>query len=552
MLIKCLKKKYLLLFFILFSFEIGYSKDSFLLTYPEVIMMKESNRNIYFRTISKALLKFKTRSEKRNKTVFQILFQTVYAAGGYRCVSGGAPVAAGQQCGLQSYAGYTCETGFKICNPFLYGVKPDGNNDPADNKPFCYPNSISDLSQKCFDNIIVVRDSDFEPVFKLAGNESAYNQFVEDMDKICHHVDYRNKAPIVDIVEGPRTLRKACLTVRRQTDHNRKKLLKGFPPITIVAPCTSGNCSDENTGAMTHPSSGGIVPEDCEIELGGEKVNCNSKSLTQRTWDGVKKMVCLHQKSSYDFCPSSAQDRSANSINGYLERVEIAADIMGLDKRQLACLTLAKSGFDKNAFSNDFRKGLAQLTTTSAKQYSNRIKQSYQTEWTEFQDRTGENFPLMFVESSNITNGHPSYGIFAMAAFLKDSTHSFNGGTIAGWKTYVQKDESDFINYFHAQIAAHSWPNKTKEFLQHTTAGNRMSDYGLVTDSEAKLFMEKFDQCMYSDQGWSFLGSRPDGSRQQQCKIVENSGICSGDTNSNSEMFFEDYAPQNEESIGTI
>lgn len=196
---------------------------SYLLTYSEIKKLKKTDRNNYLRSVSKALIHM---SPKSKKTVFQILFAESYAredeasasAAGFRCIGGGVPVPAGGECGARSYAGFTCDEGQEICNPFLFGVNED-------NTPFCFTDATTEL---CYRKISPGKNSNMDLVFAAAGSKEAYDKFAKDIDDICYHIENEGSEPLVEVAEGPKTLSAACGYVRKQTQINRERQLAGY------------------------------------------------------------------------------------------------------------------------------------------------------------------------------------------------------------------------------------------------------------------------------------------------------------------------------------
>lgn len=512
-------------------FSKGYAAQSPMLSYTEVMMMKSTERVKYFRSISKLMILMSPRPQKQ-KTVFELLFPEVYAMDSFHCIGGGVPVPAGQSCGVQSYAGFSCLPGYEICNPLLFGVKPDKT-------PFCYKDATTEL---CYKNIVPGKNSVMDPVFANPANEAEYTKFANDINNICYHIEKNDGQVLANVTEKPKTLKRACEIVRRQTQINRQRQLVGYVS-EGQTPCTGLSCarsSSSGGGSSTSNPEPGVVAENCEMKLGDKTINCNSRSLTQRSWDGVRKMVCLYERSSLNFCASKLSDKSSNSIDGYLDRIQAAADVLDLDPRQLACMTLIESSYVNGAGSSAGAKGLTQFMPATATQYQKRIQNdpTLKLKWREFQNLTGEGIPVNFVTAENIRGGAPSYGIFAMGAFLKDTIHHFEGDLSEEWLDYLVGG-GDSVNLFHAQIAAYNWkPNNIDNFTNYV-----LQDRNLIAASnlpnETVKFMNKFNQCMYTESGWAYAGvTTPSSSRQQACKIHENNGICAGDVVS--EEFFEE------------
>lgn len=484
------------------------------LYFDEIQKLSSEERKKYFRSLSKLLIALSPNKKTFGyQMLIDIVFPTSFAEGeAFRCIGGGAPVPAQEMCGLQSYAGYTCPRGERICNPFIFGVK-------SNDEPICYPDATT---ENCYKRIRVGTDSSLDLVFEKAGNQEGYNKFVNDVNNICHHVENNDSSPLVEVRENPRTLRLACQYIRRQTEINRERNLKGYTSDQVFTPCENGGCERE---AVFRDSN----TEDCQMVLEGRVINCNSTSKTQRSWESVKKLVCAHNVGRVGFCPSSPEDDSANSIDGYLRRIEVAAEVLGLDRRQLACMTLIESRYRTGLCSSAGACGLTQFMPQAGTTVSRSIKSNYVEEWNSYQQQLGgEPFDVSTVTSSNIRTGHVSYGIFAMGVYLRDSLNRYGSDRPRledDWNTYLAQG-GDALNLFHAQIGAYNWrPGRIDDMTDHALSGNSVLSYSPLV-SETENYMTQFNQCMYSDSGWYYAGANPSSSDIRECNLETDEPVC--------------------------
>lgn len=299
----------------------------------------------------------------------------------------------------------------------------------------------------------------------------------------------------------------------------------------VVDPLNS-ECSDCETAQSEEPAdtdqsrtSQRLLSSDCQIRLSGSMVNCNSKDKTMRSHQDVEKMVCLYHQSSKTFCPGISED---------LRRIEIAADVMGLDKRQMACMVLIESAFQPKQCSGAGACGIAQFTSQGAIETKNRIKDNYVNEWNEFQRRVGGTpFQASQVSVDNIRGGHVSFGIFAMATYLRDALVYKGGSNLEGtWKNYIQRGGNPRF-LFHAQIAAYNWKpaefdNITTSLIRSGTTPLNFSGSNGNTPAETDRFIKAFNDCMYKDSSndWTYKGSNPSASKRNECNLSNNQPVC--------------------------
>ncbi len=485
-----------------------------ILYFDEVQKLSTEERKKYFKSLSKLLIALSPASKKLGyQKLLELVFPTSFAEGeAFRCIGGGAPVPAQEMCGLQSYAGYTCGRGERICNPFIFGVK-------SNNEPICYPDATT---ENCYKRIRVGTDSSLDLVFENQDNVEGYNKFVNDVNNICHHVENNGSSPLVEVRENPQTLTLACQYIRKQTEINRERNLKGYTSDQVFTPCENGGCERE---AVFRDNRS----EECQMVLDGKVVSCNSTSLDQRSWEGVKKLICAHNTSRLNFCPTSAEDDSANSVDGYLRRIEAAADVLGLDRRQLACMTLIESRFQTGLCSSAGACGLTQFMPSAGTTVSRSIKNNYVEEWNNYQQQLGGTpFDVSTVSSSSIRTGHVSYGIFAMGVYLRDSLNSYGSDQPRledDWNTYLAQG-GDALNLFHAQIGAYNWrPGRIDDMTGHALGGNSVLGYSPLVN-ETENYMRQFNQCMYTETEWRYAGANPSNSDTQNCNLENDEPVC--------------------------
>ncbi len=264
---------------------------------------------------------------------------------------------------------------------------------------------------------------------------------------------------------------------------------------------------------------------DCSIEIAGEMVNCNSRDKRMNTWVDTQKMICLYENSRADICPN-------------LKRIDIIADIMGLDRRQMACMVLIESEFKGSVCSGANACGITQVQPATAREMAQSTKVDYRDEWNEFQRRVGGTpFPVSSVSSGNIRAGHPSYGLFGMAVRLKNLIRMRSGRNLEStWRDFILGGGEPRY-YFHTQIAGYNWgPARVDNITNSVMNGG--SPYTFSSSStgrtplETRKFMEKFNQCMYkSNPPWRYI-SDPNNSRiasrGRKCNLNNNQPVCEG------------------------
>lgn len=226
------------LLFIMLSFSIKSEarKKEFLLSHSELVKMGAKRRGRYFKNIARYLQLLE--KEPLAKYSFEWLEQmpeffksgmgpknisywsenslvprrSVASTYEYRCIGGGVPVkytGAGQDCGVSSYAGFTCsgaDEGKEICNPLIFGLKSNGN-------PVCYSNATT---ARCYQNIKTGSTAFFDDErFQSAEVKAAYEDFKESIDAIC--------GGAAEVRESTRYKEEACGLVQKQRDVNRRR-----------------------------------------------------------------------------------------------------------------------------------------------------------------------------------------------------------------------------------------------------------------------------------------------------------------------------------------
>lgn len=180
---------------------------SYLLTYSELMSLKLRKRIKYLRQVGKYLSTLK--EEPIKTSLLDFILPEAFASSQFRCIGGGVPVPGTQQnCGVSSYAGFSCPDGMEICNPLIFGLLPS-------EQPLCYANATT---SKCYNNTITGQTTFFSDArFQSDEVKSAYEKFERDIDAIC--------SGQASIQEKPAYKDEACRLVRRQTQVNRARNL---------------------------------------------------------------------------------------------------------------------------------------------------------------------------------------------------------------------------------------------------------------------------------------------------------------------------------------
>ena len=182
-------------------------------------------------------------SHTHNWLIESLLLPQAFADTDYSryCSAGGVPqLRTGSQCGVSEYAGFSCQqTGeggqnYQICNPLIFGVQASG-------QPHCYQNVTT---EKCYEDIVTNRDSDFEAVFNKTGARRHYRRFAREINGLCRATTSSE-------------VREDCRMIRNQYVLNHRRNLyedtfvprpANLPPATEAASCsTCGGQSETHT-----------------------------------------------------------------------------------------------------------------------------------------------------------------------------------------------------------------------------------------------------------------------------------------------------------------
>ena len=198
------------------------------LSWEEFQKLPNGQKNQFMKSMAKILLRVDTKlrmSASNPESVFESMaqlenwFWTVLIPeararrGGPDAMGGGVPLrgspASRPECGVSSYAGYTCPAGQRICNPIIFGVRP-GNETPV-----CYECATI---QRCFNDIVVGVDTVLSPVFEQPGARETYNSLARVVNRHC-------KDQNGNFVEG--SLGEDCRLFYRQYWVNQRKNING-------------------------------------------------------------------------------------------------------------------------------------------------------------------------------------------------------------------------------------------------------------------------------------------------------------------------------------
>lgn len=207
------------------SIDLSLSQASFLkvLSFDEVKNLSKESRHNYVQSIAKVLTVLSVNTPKaKTYTYFEQLFSLgtiAYAAPSYLCVGGGVPVDSKEKsCGVQSYAGFSCSAGEKICNPMVFGVNNSGS-------PVCH---ASATTKWCFENTKLGTTQTLDPVFKA--------NKVADWNNLRSHIEKACSDPFA-IEEKQSAVIEACDYLRQQMQVNedvRKLMAKDYTYKTSV------------------------------------------------------------------------------------------------------------------------------------------------------------------------------------------------------------------------------------------------------------------------------------------------------------------------------
>jgi hypothetical protein len=180
-----------------------------MLSFHAVKRLSPKARVSYIKSLTKTLILLETNKPKEkvsfNTLDFLLSFiQNAHANIRYTCIGGGVPVpSANTECGVQSYAGFSCPAGLEICNPIIFGV--DRNNQPV-----CHQTAHT---RWCFENTKLGVDHFLEPVFEL-NNQAQWEELKAHLEEACNEPSL--------IAEEQEKVIRACEFVRRQMVHNQE------------------------------------------------------------------------------------------------------------------------------------------------------------------------------------------------------------------------------------------------------------------------------------------------------------------------------------------
>ena len=209
--------------------------SKYILTYNELMRLNFKRRTNYLRKVGKYLSTLKEGYAK--SSLLSLIISEAYAASQFRCIGGGVPVPGSQQnCGVSSYAGFSCDNGMEICNPLIFGILPSG-------QPVCFANATTSRCDSYTSSEQTTFFSDSR--FQSAEVRNAYIQFQRDIDSIC--------SGQASIQERASSRDDACRLVRRRTQANRTRNL-------ALESRPSANAGGEGSGELgAGGSDAGVV-----------------------------------------------------------------------------------------------------------------------------------------------------------------------------------------------------------------------------------------------------------------------------------------------------
>lgn len=221
-----------------------------LLSFEELRAMDNESRDAYLRLVA---TEFAEMTGVESSASFWSLLLPQAHANQNSCIGGGIPADSSGRCLFSSYAGYTCSQGH-ICNPLLFGVRPD-------NTPFCYTDASDGptLTRHCYDRIIVGRDSRTDLVFRTPAAATQYAEFQRQVDGLCAG-------------GGSGAIGDSCRRVRRQTEVNRDRHRRGVEGV-------AGTATAAETAAATEPAPA-AADEAPQVPAGAN--DCQSPALVSR------------------------------------------------------------------------------------------------------------------------------------------------------------------------------------------------------------------------------------------------------------------------------
>ncbi len=198
------------------------STRSYVLTYEQLKKLNKTSRNAYLNELAKSLAKLGNSKRSAHSFEFWNLIDRAYADGRFKCIGGGVPVPAGSRtCGVSEYAGFRCASG-DICNPLIFGVKPDGT-------PICHRSASTAW---CYKNTRVGTNSSLDLVYEKIGADE-WNKLRADLDTICRDPSQTSEPDYI--------VRDACEHISYQTQVNvRRNLMNEASTLPRAAGSATG------------------------------------------------------------------------------------------------------------------------------------------------------------------------------------------------------------------------------------------------------------------------------------------------------------------------
>ncbi len=205
----------------------------YILTYEQMKHLTKEARRDYMNAVAHVLMAIEDSQKPQTYSFFEqfLSFGSIAFADEflYQCIGGGVPEdrdARKASCGVQSYAGYTCPAGQKICNPVVFGVSASG-------QPTCNANATT---KWCFNNTVLGQTNFLSPVFSKLGKDEWNNL----RNKLLHACNNPSK-----VAEGATLVKEACGNVNKQITVNEQRGL-------ITAEYNYGTAPQQTTADSSH------------------------------------------------------------------------------------------------------------------------------------------------------------------------------------------------------------------------------------------------------------------------------------------------------------
>lgn len=187
---------------------------TYILSYNQVSHLTPQARRDYMNAIAHVLIAIEETQAPKTYSFFEqflsigsIAFADNYL---YQCIGGGVPEdrdASKSTCGVQSYAGFSCPAGQKICNPIVFGVSSSG-------QPTCNANATT---KWCFNNTTLGTTHFLEPVFKKLSERDP-----QEWDRLRNKLLHACNHPSI-VAESAAQVREACGLVNKQLSVNEQR-----------------------------------------------------------------------------------------------------------------------------------------------------------------------------------------------------------------------------------------------------------------------------------------------------------------------------------------